>query len=145
MVVTVSEASIERNEFDLLFGYYFWPRVSLFLDFKAINSKWNTLDYKTEFGGIGFGATGFIPLNQNWVMHGTIGIVPAGNVEVNGANKGDGNSGAIEFGAVYSINAHNRINFGIKLQSQTYEFDDGTEQSHQLNGLYLGYNYIFKI
>jgi len=96
-----------------------------------------------DFAGLGAGISGFIPLSERWILFGSFGFVPVGNVEGNGTKIGDGNSGALEFGAVFKFNQRNRLNFGLKSQWQNYEFDDGSKQEHQLNGLFLGYNHLF--
>jgi hypothetical protein len=141
--VATDKVTIERGEWDILMGYYFWPRVSLFLDLKAIGTNWKKYDYSLTFWGPGLGASGFIPLNRNWLLFGSLGIVPIGNLEVDNNSVGDGTSAAFEFGAAYHFNRRNRINFGIKTQSQNYKFDSGEEQQHQVNSLFLGYNHLF--
>jgi hypothetical protein len=148
------ELTINRGEADILVGYYFWPKVSLFLDLKSITSEWNDNDpdtdnYATQFLGLGFGVSGFIPLNDNWMLFGSFGIVPNGTLrQIKGGDKGeigDGNSGALEFGAIYHFNRNNRLNFGLKSQWQNYEFDNAarSEQKHQVGSLFIGYNYLF--
>lgn len=139
--------TINRSEFDLLVGYYFWERISLFVDLKAINNEWQDQDYKLGFGGLGLGISGFIPLTQKWLLFGSLGFVPVANIEENGKNAGDGTSAALEFGGIYNFNHRNRINFGFKAQQQTYNFDDdfnnGQKQTHGLFGLFVGYNHLF--
>jgi hypothetical protein len=149
------ELTIKRGEADILVGYYFWPKISLFLDLKSITSEWkdndpDTDNYAMQYLGLGFGISGFIPLNENWMLFGSFGIVPSGTIrQIKGGDKGeigDGSSGALEFGAIYNINRNNRLNFGLKSQWQNYEFDNvaRSEQKHQLGGVFVGYNYLFE-
>ena len=144
--------NIDRGEGDILVGYYFWPKVSLFLDLKSITSEWKddnplTQKYATQFVGLGFGISGFIPLNESWMLFGSFGVVPNGTVrQTKGSYSGEignGDSGALEFGAIYHFNRNNRLNFGLKSQWQTYEFDNSSEQKHQVGSLFIGYNYLF--
>jgi hypothetical protein len=148
------EAKINRGEADLLVGYYFWPKVSLFLDLKSITNEWkdgdpDTENYATQFIGLGLGVSGFIPLNDNWMLFGSFGLVPNGTLrQTKGGDNddiGNGNAGALEFGGIYHFNRSNRLNFGLKSQWQNYEFDDParSEQKHQVGSLFVGYNYIF--
>ncbi|MGD8591621.1 MAG: hypothetical protein PVF82_02250 [Gammaproteobacteria bacterium] len=148
------DLKINRGEADILVGYYFWPKVSLFLDLKSITNEWNdddpdTDNYATQFLGVGFGVSGFIPLNDNWMLFGSFGIVPGGTIrQIKGYNQGEignGDSGALEFGATYNFNRNNRLNFGLKSQWQNYEFDNlaRSEQKHQVGSFFIGYNYLF--
>ncbi|MCG6969799.1 MAG: hypothetical protein LJE85_08545 [Gammaproteobacteria bacterium] len=149
------DAKINRGEADILVGYYFWPKVSLFLDLKSITNEWkdgdpDTENYATQFVGLGLGVSGFIPLNDQWMLFGSFGLVPSGKVrQTKGGDNddiGDGNSGALEFGGIFHFNRSNRLNFGLKSQWQTYKFDDParSEQKHQVGSLFIGYNYIFQ-
>lgn len=149
------DIKINRSEVDVLVGYYFWPKVSLFLDLKAIKSVWkdddpDTKNYATEFGGLGLGVSGYLPLDDKWMLFGSFGVVPSGTIkqtqgEGDTGEIGSGNSGALELGAIYQFNRHNRLNFGLKTQWQNYQFDDpdSSEQKHLVGGLFLGYNYLF--
>ncbi len=151
------DLKINRAEADILVGYYFWQKVSLFLDLKSIANEWKdddsaTANYATQFLGVGFGVSGYIPLNDDWMLFGSFGVVPNGTIrQVKGDEKddkgeiGNGDSGALEFGAIYQFNRNNRLNFGLKSQWQNYEFDNiaRSEQKHQLTSLFIGYNYLF--
>ena len=149
----VQDITIKRGEADILVGYYFWPKVSLFLDIKSISNVWDDKDpdtdnYATEFLGLGLGVSGFIPLNEQWTLFGSFGVVPSGTIkQKNGDNNeiGNGNSGALEFGSIFNITNQHRINFGLKSQWQNYKFDNdqSDEQKHQLASVFLGYNYVF--
>jgi len=147
------DVTIKRGEADILVGYYFWPKVSLFLDIKAISSEWDdnnsdTTNYGTDFLGLGLGVSGFIPLTNQWTLFGSFGVVPSGNIKQRNGDKADlgsGSSGALEFGSIFNITNQHRINFGLKSQWQDYKFDDpqSNEQKHQLTSVFLGYNYVF--
>ena len=148
------DVKINRAEADMLVGYYFWPKVSLFLDLKSITNDWkdddpDTENYATNFIGLGLGVSGFIPLGEKWMLFGSFGLVPNGTIRVvKGDDKGEignGDSGALEFGAIYHFNRNNRLNFGLKSQWQNYEFDNAarSEQRHQVGSLFIGYNYLF--
>ncbi|KPJ94286.1 MAG: hypothetical protein AMJ53_05550 [Gammaproteobacteria bacterium SG8_11] len=152
--VPSEDVKIDRGEGDILVGYYFWPQVSLFLDLKSITSEWKddnplTQKYATQFVGLGFGVSGYIPLSDSWMLFGSFGVVPNGTIkQIKGSYSGDignGDSGALEFGAIYHFNRNNRLNFGLKSQWQTYEFDNlaRSEQKHQVGSLFIGYNYLF--
>lgn len=139
-----SDIKVEHSDFDLLVGYYFWPRVSLFMDLKAATSKWRDSGYEQTFSGLGFGASTFHVINQQWVLFGSIGFVN-GSIDDNDVSSiGDGTSSALVFGAVRQIDADNAINFGLKLRSYDFEFDDGNEQEFTLNGVFFGYNRVFR-
>jgi len=149
----VQDVTIKRGEADILAGYYFWPKISLFLDIKSISSEWddknsNTENYSNNFLGLGMGVSGFIPLNEKWTLFGSFGVVPSGVIKQTNGDKneiGKGNSGALEFGSIFNIASQHRINFGIKSQWQNYKFDNdqNDEQKHQLAAVFLGYNYVF--
>ena len=84
------------------------------------------------------------------MLFGSFGLVPNGSLrQIKGGDKGEignGDSGALEFGAIFNINRNNRLNFGLKSQWQKYQFDNlvQSEQKHQLNSLFIGYNYLFQ-
>jgi hypothetical protein len=148
------DVKVNRGEADILIGYYFFPKVSFFLDLKSITSEWkdgdpDTENYANQFIGVGLGVSGFIPLNDNWMLFGSFGFVPNGTIrQTKGGDNddiGNGNSGALEFGGIYNFNRNNRLNFGLKSQWQNYEFDDPdrSEQKHQVGSLFIGYNYLF--
>jgi hypothetical protein len=152
-VTPTQDATIKRGEADILAGYYIWPRVSLFLDIKSISSEWddknqNTKNYGMDFLGLGLGVSGFIPLNEQWTLFGSLGVVPNGTVKQRNGDKADlgsGSSGALEFGSIFNITPQQRINFGLKSQWQDFKFDStpAIEQKHQLTSIFLGYNYVF--
>ena len=137
-----SNVKIRHRELDLIAGYFFWDRISLFLDIKGIGYKWDNNDHEQTFAGIGLGTSGFWPVSENWALYGSAGFVPSGDVEANGTKVGDGSSGALEFGAMFNINESNRLTFGLKSSAQTYKFDSGDKQKHKMNGVFVGYSYV---
>jgi len=138
-----SNVIISRGEFDLLAGYFFWEHISLFVDLKSISNTWSDTGYQQRFTGFGLGASGFWPLSKKWSLYGSVGFVPIGQVETSGSNIGDGTSGALEFGGAFHFNQRNRLTFGLKAQSQTYNYDSGDKTESRLNGVFVGYNHIF--
>jgi hypothetical protein len=152
-VTPTQDATIKRGEADILVGYYFWPKISLFLDIKSISDEWlddnkDSANYGTDFLGLGLGISGFIPLNEQWTLYGSFGLVPNGNIKQRNGDKADlgsGSSGALEFGSIFNITNQHRLNFGLKSQWQDYKFDNAQndEQKHQLTSVFLGYNYVF--
>lgn len=142
--LTSRNVEVEHSDFDLLFGYYFWSNVSLFLDFKVTHSEWQDTDYEQAFFGLGFGVSGFHPIDDKWLLFGSFGFVDGDLDDDDGSSDhGDGTSTALVGGAVYRIDKANTINFGLKLRSYDFDFDDGNEQEYTLNGLFFGYNHTF--
>ena len=145
-VLAVSDTEVEHSDFDLLVGYYFWPQVSLFADLKVAHSDWKNNGYEQAFIGIGFGVSGFHVINDDWLLFGSLGFVN-GDVDDDDSSgdHGDGDSSALTFGAVYQIDKDNSINFGVKWRRYLLDFDDGNEQDYTLNGLFVGYNHVFRL
>jgi hypothetical protein len=140
--VATPNVTIDRGEVDLLAGYYFWPQVSLFVDIKNVTNTWRDLGYSEKVTGLGLGISGFALLPNNWIFYASFGIVPL-TIETGSDTIGDGNGASLELGTSYTINNHHHVSVGVKSQSQTYNFDNGHKQKHQLGGLVLGYNYTF--
>ncbi|MFV2060802.1 MAG: hypothetical protein ACC653_08955 [Gammaproteobacteria bacterium] len=141
--VNVTNVKVTRSEFDLIAGYYFWDNISFFLDLKSITNKHNKNNYEQKFSGLGLGIAGAWPINDDVALYGSFGFFTKVDVEANGKKVGSANNVALEFGAAFRINDANRLNAGIKAQSQEYTFDNGTTQNHDVASLFVGYNYIF--
>lgn len=144
--VAASNTTIRQNDFDLLAGYYFWPRVSLFLDIKAVGNVWRTNDYEQNFSGLGLGISGYTPINQAWTAFGTFGFI--GNGEIKDKNKdkvGDGKSRVLELGAVYALDEANHLNMGIKLRKYAFEHVNSTTQDYTVNALFIGFTHTFSL
>lgn len=135
-----SNTTVERGEFDLVFGYYFWKQVSFFADFKRITNDWSDDGYSTRYSGLGLGVTGWHPVSQKWVFFGSLGFVGL-EIETGGENIGDGDGGTLVLGFLYQATNHSQFTIGLKSQQQNYTFDEGSEQKHSLVGLVLGYSY----
>ncbi len=142
--VSVKNVEADRSELDLLAGYYFWDNISLFIDLKSIENKYNKNNYTQNFTGIGLGIAGAWPLNDDWSLYGSFGFVTKGDVEANGTKVGTAKSTAFEFGSVYRIAELHRLNFGLKTQGQEFSFDNATSQTHTINGLFIGYSYLIR-
>jgi len=134
------KVTIERGEFDWVFGYYFWPQVSLFVDLKSITNTWKNERYSAKYSGLGIGVTGFNPINDHWILFGSLGFVKL-NIESSGDKIGDGQGSAFEIGGLYNINETINITISLKTQHNVYEFDDQSEQEHDIGGLVFGMNF----
>lgn len=139
---TVRDADVEHSDFDLLAGYYFWPQVSLFVDLKGAASKWKNNGYEQTFSGLGIGVSGYHPLAQDWLLFGSFGFVNGDIKDDEVSDLGDGNSRALIFGAVYSIEKNQHLNFGLRFRKYNFDFNDGNTQNYTLNGLFVGYTHV---
>lgn len=144
--VATSDVNVTQSDFDLVLGYYVWPQVSLFLDFKAVGNEWNSNNYKQSFSGLGLGASGFMPLNPRWTLYGSLGFIGNGDIKDDDKDRvGDGSSRALELGAVYSLDSSNHINMGIKFRRYNFEYLDDSDQDYTVNALFVGYNHVFDL
>ncbi len=142
--VNSSDIKVKHSDLDLLVGYYFWENVSLFLDLKATHSEWRDTGYEQSFAGLGFGVSGFQVINSQWLLFGSFGIVN-GSLEDNDVSSlGDGTSNSLVAGAVYQLDQENTVNFGLKLRNYDFDYDDGNRQEYSLNGVFFGYNRVFR-
>ncbi len=141
----VSDVKIQRSEVDLIAGYYFWDNISLFVDIKTIQNKFDKNNYKQNFAGLGVGIAGAWLLNNNWSLYGSFGFVGKGDLKANGAIIGSANSAALELGTLYRYTESHRFNIGFKNQGQKYTFNNGNSQTHKFGGLFIGYNYLFSL
>ena len=136
------DVTVERGEFDLIAGYYFWRYVSLFIDLKAFENKWRHQNYSMEHGGAGLGVAGYFPLSATWTLFGSIGF-SALNVETDGDDIGDAKGSALELGAMYVFTEHVNFTLSLKAQHYEYDFDEDSEQDHDIGDLVFGVNYVF--
>ena len=144
--VSVSNTKIEHEEFDLLAGYYFWDNISLFLDLKGIGNKWKNSNYEQNFGSLGFGVSGFLPLKNKLTLFGSAGFVGNGDIEdSSGVKVGDGSSGALDLGAIFKLTSNSTINVGLKFRTYNFEYLDNTSQEYSINALFVGYNHSFTL
>lgn len=141
-----SNEKIRQGELDLLVGYYFWPRVSLFFDIKGVGSDWVNNAHEQNYSGIGLGVTTYLPLDNKWTVFGSLGFVFDGEIEDGNEIKvGEGNSNALEVGVVYALDENNFINTGLKFRSYDFEYLDSTKQEYTVNTLFFGYNHNFNL
>lgn len=141
-----SNVEIEQRELDLLAGYYFWETVSLFVDIKGVSNTWSSSSYKQNFGGVGFGASGYMPINASWIGYGSVGFVGRGEIKDEDKVKvGDGTSGALELGAVYRMAPASTLNMGVKFRNYRLEYLNNTTQDYSINALFVGYNHEFAL
>ncbi len=139
-----SNTKIQQSDLDLLFGYYFWSQLSLFVDIKSVTNNWLNEPYQQNFLGLGLGASGYIPMSDNWTLFGSFGFIGGGDIKDNNDRKvGEGSSWALEAGAVYTINERNIVNGGIKTRNYRFEYLDSSKQTYNINALFIGYNYSF--
>lgn len=141
-----SNVKIKQTDIDLLFGYYFWQKVSLFADLKKVTNNWLNQPYEQNFVGLGLGVSGFIPLNNHWTLFGSFGFIGKGDIKDGNDNKvGEGDSWALELGTVYTINERHFLNAGIKTRHYNFEFLDSSKQEYKINAVFIGYNYSFSL
>lgn len=141
--VETQKVKVSHSDFDLLAGYYFWDKISLFVDLKAVNSKWLNNEYEQSFAGLGFGISGYRPLSEKWTLYGSLGFVGGTIQETDDTELGDGVSNAFIIGANWSMTKNDRLSMGLKVRNYLFEYDDGSEQEYSLNGLFVGYNHVF--
>lgn len=142
--VSSSNVEIEHEEFDLLAGYYFWQKVSLFLDLKGVTNAWSNDGYEQNFGGLGFGGSTYITFNNKWTGFSSAGFVANGDIkDANKVKVGEGRSGAIDFVAIYRLAQNSTINMGLKFRNYRFEYLDATKQDYSINALFVGYNHSF--
>jgi hypothetical protein len=139
-VAVDDNVTIDRGEFDLVVGYYLWPKVSLFVDLKSISNDWQGQSYATRYAGLGFGMTGYTPLNKDWLFFGSIGFVGL-NIKSGGTDIGDGRGSALVLGFLYRITDNNNFTISLKSQHNEYDFDQGSEQEHDIGGLVFGFSH----
>jgi len=144
--VSASNEKIKQGELDMLVGYYFWPRVSLFLDLKGVGSNWINSNHIQNYAGIGLGITTYVPLENKWTIFGSFGFVSNGTIkDDNDIKVGDGSSSALEVGAVYALDEKNHFNTGLKFRNYDLEYLDSSKQEYSVNTIFFGYSHNFNI
>ena len=138
--VTNADVTITRGESDLVLGYFFWPQVSLFIDIKHIHNKWENLSYSVGYKGMGFGVSGFNPINEQWILFGSLGFIKL-DLETDSNSIGDGKGSALVIGALYRFTDQIHFSIGLKSQHNELDFDNGSEQENDIGGLVLGISY----
>ena len=137
-----SDVTIERSEVDLAFGYYVWRYVSVFVALKSMKNEWEGEGYTLEQGGAGVGMAGYRPLSKKWIFYGSLGFVKL-DLETDGTEIGTANGSALELGAMYMYSQAVNFTLSLKAQRYEYDFDEGSNQAHDINGLVFGVNYAF--
>lgn len=130
---------IKRGEVDLVAGYYFWERVSLFLDIKNVGNEWVADGYKVEYSGLGLGVSGYHPMSETWSFFGSFGLVPM-TIKADGKEIGNATRSALNVGFLYRFAPRANFTIGLQSQTQTNDYDDGTEQTQHLGALVFGVN-----
>ena len=136
--------TVTRGEFDLVAGYYFWDRVSLFVDIKASSNTWISDDHQVSYGGLGFGITAYRPYSDSWLFYGSFGVVPL-TAKVDDAEVGSGEGSSLEFGALRRLGNNMNLLISIKSQSQNIDYDGGDKQQSQIGGLNIGFSRSFDL
>jgi len=144
--VNTSNTNIEHNELDILTGYYIWDNISFFIDLKGISNIWSNNDYEQNFGGLGFGVSGFLPLKNNLTLFGSAGFVGNGDIKDSAEVKvGNGSSGALDLGTIFKLTPNSSLNVGLKFRTYNFEYLDNTSQEYSINALFVGYNHSFTL
>jgi long-subunit fatty acid transport protein len=118
------------------------------MDIKSIGNNWKDENYEYTYSGLGTGVSAFHPINAQWTLVGSIGFMPQLRINDNNGDKiGDGNGSALDIGFLYHVEEKTNLSVGLKSQSNTLNFDTGsnnsTKQEHQRGGLYLGIAHQF--
>ena len=143
-VQPVSASTVKHGEFDLLAGYYFFQRTAFYLDIKTTSDKWLSNDYQQNFAGLGIGVSSFYPLNKDWLLYGSFGLIGNGRLEDINKNKlADASSIAFEIGFSYTLDKHNSLGFGINQRAYTYAPLTGGTQTYSIGGLSAYYQHRF--
>lgn len=138
-----NEETIKRGEFDLMAGYYFWKKYSLFIDFKSVTNEYQDSDYTLVSKGLGIGVSGYQPLSAKWIIFGSIGAVKL-DLTVDGKDVGDGTGDALEIGFMYRINERTSLTMSARNQKQAYKFNNGEKQTHEISApMVFGINHRF--
>ncbi len=143
--ISSDELEIDSGFLSFGVGYQFNPYFAIQGGIKSHSQSWEDLNREVNYIGLGIGFTGFIPLDDNWTLYGTLGLNGMSIEDEGGSDIGDGSSTSLELGAAFRITPHSSISFGFKNESVVAEFDSGNEQEHSLTNLYFGYNHGFQL
>ena len=131
---------VGRSEFDLVFGYYFWPRVSIFGGVKALTHEFEEQNHKLGFNGVSLGVSGYYPFSDLWWLYGSLAFTNL-NIKHEDDDLGSSNGSAAEIGFIYIINSRSRFTASLIGQSQNNKYDNGDDQTHNLGGIGFGYSH----
>lgn len=143
-LINDDDITIKTSFVSLGFGYQFSRYFALQAGIKSHKQEWEDHNVELNYVGTGIGATGFIPLSNNWTLYGTVGLNKMTIEDKNGNEVGDGTSNSVELGAAYRISSLSSISFGMKNEEVKSEFDSGRDQTHNLTNFYFGYNHGFR-
>lgn len=135
---------LQRGEFDLVAGYFFWDHVSLFLDAKGEGYKWKNSGLEQKMNGLGVGVAGNWPINGDWNFFSSFGLT-ALNIKTGGDSIGDGVGSLFRVGGAYAMTPHDALQLGLKVQSHRLSYDVGNEQKYTVSGLFVGYRHVFEL
>lgn len=139
---SVDSVTVGRGELDIMFGYYFWPRVSLFTGLKAISHEYQNQDYQLNYNGASLGIAGYHPLNERWSAFGSLAVTNL-TMREDGDKLGQSNGSAVEIGAVYRLGEDSIIALSLHGQNQKNKFDNDDRQTHEIGGLSFGFYHSF--
>jgi len=139
----LTAVDLDRAEFDLVTGYYFWPRVALFVDFKSSSTAWSDSSYKLTNSGLGLGVSAYYPLATG-AVYGSVGTIRLtsrrGSKEI-----GAGTGFSTELGWTAKLSATIRYKIALKSQSQIIDFDLSGEQENRIGSLVVGFSKSFSL
>lgn len=139
---------INRGEFDLVVGYYVWDYLSVFVDIRSKTSKWAD-DYELNYAGLGAGVTAHYNFSPKWTIFGSLGAsslnIVAKEKDVDDEEVGSGSGSAAEFGVLFRMTSMLNLYATLKSQSQVYDYDDNTSETHRVSGATLGVSTVFSL
>ncbi len=131
-----SAKNLDRGEVDLVAGYFFWPRLSLFMTLKSITNRWQNVSGEIRSSGLGMGASTFGHISANWYWHGALGVSALATREKD-KRIGNARHGMLELAGGYVLNPRTHIHLFLKSTAQRYVYDDGGKSVHRVGALGL--------
>ncbi len=138
-----SESSIGSGFFTLSGGYKINQYISVQAGFKSFVQSWERPKREIGYSGLGMGISGYWPINNDWTSYGSLGFNAYGIEDANGSELGEAGASSFELGAAYRLNTVSSLSFGLRTENISSEFDNGNEQKHSVNNIFLGYNRVF--
>lgn len=139
---SVESVTVGRGEVDLMFGYYFWPQVSLFTGVKFISHEYQDQDYRLSYNGGSVGIAGYHPLNERWSAFGNLSVTNL-NMRKEGDKLGQSNGSALEVGVIHRLSEESMIAISLHGQNQKNKFDINENQTHEIGGISFGFYHSF--
>jgi hypothetical protein len=137
----LQSGTLQRGEFDAVLGYYFWERYSLFAALKSTSAQWDD-GYTLATGGLGAGVSAQHTIAPLWSLLWHFGVMSL-DAKHDQDKIGTGSATTLEFDGQYHASATTGLHFGLKLQGQKLDFDNGVQQTHNLSTLVFGVNHTF--